>query len=257
MKKNSGFWIMKAFNGMFFLVTALFIALLAISSHLLSAYPLETRKTVYIIICVITFIKFFAYKYFLSVDEEYKVIMEDRGGFNLWGELPFQLCNINMILMPLSVAFDLRPLMSFAFFAGTLGASIALVMPVDGFSGFPIWKPRLLGYYYNHYMIVMQAIALVSYGFYSPEFRDIPMSLLTLFILSVLAYLFSKWLRVSGRHHGANYFYLIDPEGNPVFEMFRKWIPYELWYGLPCIPVFGIYEAVVIAGFKLAEKLFS
>ena len=51
---------MKAFNGMFFLVTALFIALLAISSHLLSAYPLETGKTVYIIICVITFIKFFA-----------------------------------------------------------------------------------------------------------------------------------------------------------------------------------------------------
>ena len=40
-----------------------------------------------------------------------------------------------MILIPIAVLRKSRPLMSFSFFLGPLGALMALVMPGNGFNG--------------------------------------------------------------------------------------------------------------------------
>ena len=122
-------WIMRPFNPLFIAVFAAFLLLLAVGSILLRGKEERTRQTVLVAACAVTLIGFFIYKYALSLDTEYNVITADRGGFNWWGELPLQLCNINMILIPIAVMKKSRPLMCFGFFIGPLGAMMALLMP--------------------------------------------------------------------------------------------------------------------------------
>ena len=74
--------LISPFNTVFLITFALFLALLVISSVLLRNKSEKTRQTVLVSACVLTFIGFFFYKYFLSVDAEYNVITANMGGFN-------------------------------------------------------------------------------------------------------------------------------------------------------------------------------
>ena len=65
------FWIMRTFNPLFFTCFAFFIALLVIASRILKNRNEKAKKIVLITACVVTFIGFFVYKYFLSIDTEY------------------------------------------------------------------------------------------------------------------------------------------------------------------------------------------
>ena len=125
---QESFWMMRTFNPLFFASFAAFILLLVIASLLLRKRSERAKKIVLITACVLTFIGFFVYKYFLSIDTEYdKLVIETRGGFSWWAELPLQLCNINMIIIPIAVATKSRSLMSFSFFLAPLGALMALM----------------------------------------------------------------------------------------------------------------------------------
>ena len=252
MKRN---WIYKPFNPVSVVLASFFVALLTVSTLLVRPLDLSMRKGIYTAVCLVTFVCFFIYKRDLSRDKEYDRIVGNMGGFNWWGELPLQLCNINMMIMPIGVWLDHRGLMGFAFFAGTLGASIALSMPANGFSGYSIFLPRMVGYLFNHYMIVMEAIALVTFGFYSPEFSDIPVIMISFFLISCGIYLINLQLRKTGLHPHANYFYINETEGNPVMELFYKFIPVPFWYALPCLLVLLVYMLVIIGGFSLFRSI--
>ena len=112
-------WILKPFNALFWALLVLFIVILIAASAALRNQSVMTRKTVLSAACIFTFVWFFVYKYFLSIDKEYDAIRTEKGwgGFNWWGELPLHLCNINMMLIPVAVLANIRPLESFCFFA--------------------------------------------------------------------------------------------------------------------------------------------
>ena len=133
--QTENFWVIRPFNTVFLLTFAAFLVLLAAASLLLRKKSEDTKKTVLVAACLVTLTGFFFYKYFLSQDADFNVITAPMGGFNWWGELPLQLCNINMILIPIAVLRKSRPLMAFGFFLGPLGALMALVMPGNGFEG--------------------------------------------------------------------------------------------------------------------------
>ena len=118
MLPEADFWIMRPFNGLFFAVLAFFLLLLIVSSLLLKNKSEKTRQTVLIAASIVTVIGFLAYKYLLSQDVEFNALTADMGGFNWWGELPLNLCNINMILLPIAVYTKKRPLLSFCVFFG-------------------------------------------------------------------------------------------------------------------------------------------
>ena len=113
---NQDFWIMRPLNLLFFITFASFVLLLVLASALLHNQSKKTRETVLITACVMTLLGFFVYKYYLSIDSEYNIITAGMGGFNWWGELPLQLCNINMILIPVAVLRNSKPLKCFCFF---------------------------------------------------------------------------------------------------------------------------------------------
>ena len=177
------------------------------------------------------------------------------GGFNWWGELPLQLCNINMILIPIAVLRKSRPLQCFCFFIAPLGAMMALLMPGNGFSGYSLLLPRMLGYYGTHFMIVIEGLAIACFGLYRPRYRDLPRAVLAAILIAICIFLFNMLLRWSGLHPKANYFFSVETEGNFLLEIFYKWIPYPFLYLLPSIGILGIYMVLVTFPFALADRI--
>ena len=250
-----GSWIIRPFNPVFCAVFAGFILLLVAAGLLLRGKSDRTKRTVIVVACALTLIGFFVYKYCLSIDAEFDRLTADMGGFNWWGELPFQLCNINMILIPIAVLLDSRPLMSFCFFLGPLGALMALVMPGTGFDGYSLLLPRMLGYYGTHFMIVIEALALAEFGLFRPRFRDLPKTFLAIFLIALAVFGFNMLLRVTGLHPKANYFFSVETEGNFLLEMFHNWIPVPFLYLLPSFAILLVYASVIILGFDLADRI--
>jgi uncharacterized membrane protein YwaF len=255
MRPQSDFWIMRPFNAVFFLGLGAFLLLLIVASVALRRKSERTRQIVLIAACLVTFAGFFVYKYYLSIDAEFDRITAAMGGFNWWGELPLHLCNINMILVPIAVATKNRGLMSFCFFVGPLGAMLALVMPGNGFDGYSILLPRMLGYYGTHYMVVIECLAVVTFGFYRPKFSDLPKTVLAIFLIALIIFGINMLLRTTGLHPKANYFFTVETEGNPVLDLFYNLIPYPFLYLLPGTLVLGAYAALLTTGFWIADRL--
>ena len=247
-------WVIRPFNGVFLAFFGVFMLLLITASLMVRGKSDRTKRTVIVVACVLTLIGFFVYKYYLSIDAEFNRITAGRGGFNWWGELPFQLCNVNMLLIPVAVLSKKRPLLSFCFFVGPLGALMALVMPGLGFDGYSLLLPRMLGYFGTHIMIIVEALAIVTFGLYRPRFRDLPGTCVTLLCVALAAFGISMLLRVTGLHPNANYFFSVDTEGNPLLELFHRWIPIPFLYLLPCIVVLLGYMALITGAFALADR---
>ena len=254
MPNTSESWIISPGNTVFCLSFAAFLLLLILASLLLRGKSERTRQTVLIAACAVTFVGFFVYKYALSLDSDYDRITAAMGGFNWWGELPLQLCNINMILIPIAVARKSRPLMSFGFFLGPLGALMALLMPGNGFDGYSLLLPRMLGYYGTHFMIVIEGLALVSFGLYRPRLRDLPLTVLTALAIAFCSFLINMLLRSTGLHPKANYFFSVETEGNFLLELFHSWIPLPCLYLLPSIGILVPYMLLVTLPFELSER---
>ena len=252
---NESLWVLTPFNKVFNLVFALFILILILASLLLRGKSEKTRVRVLVGACLVTLVGFFVYKYCLSIDEAYDALTQDKGGFNWWGELPLHLCNINMILIPIAVLRKNRPLMGFCFFLAPLGALMALAMPGVGFSGYSILLPRMLGYFGTHFMIVIEGLAIATFGLFRPTFRDIPKTLLMAFVICCFISLIDFLLRYSGLYANANYFYAIETEGNFLLELFHKWIPIPCLYLLPCFAILGIYMFLITLGFAIADRI--
>lgn len=250
----SDFWIMEPFSLIFFLSFAVFLLLLIIASILLRKKSEKTRETVLITACVVTLIGFILYKIFLSRDQDFNLITASMGGFNWWGELPLQLCNINMLLTPVAVWKKRRSLACFSFFLGPLGALMALLMPGNGFEGYSLLLPRMLGYYGTHFMVVIEGLALVTFGLFRPRFRDLPRAFLTAMLITFGIFCFNMFLRWTGLHPKANYFFSVETEGNFLLELFHSWIPVPFLYLLPGAVVLGVYMLAVTLPFELAER---
>ena len=251
---QSDFWIMRPFNGLFLAVFAAFLLLLIVSSLLLRKKPERTKRIVLIAACVATTIGFVVYKYFLSLDRDFNVLTAEMGGFNWWGELPLQLCNINMILIPVGVLTKKRPLMSFSFFLGPLGAAMALMMPGVGFENCSILLPRMIGYYFTHFMVFFGALALWGFGIYKPTFRDILPALISTIILNLVIFLINLGFRRLGLNPFSNYFYNVETEGNPVLELFHSWLPYPFAFTIPSLGILIPYMLIVTGLFQIGSR---
>ena len=255
MGVDSDFWVIRPFNTVFMIVFAFSLLILVIASLLLKGKSEKTRQTVLVSACVLTLIGYFVYKYNLSLDKDFNEITASIGGFNWWGELPLQLCNINMILIPVAVLKKSRPLMSFCFFLGPLGALMALVMPGLGFDGYSLLLPRMLGYFGTHFMILIEGLAIVTFGFYRPKFRDLPLTVLAALLISFCVFLFNLLLRRTQLHPHANYFFSVETEGNFLLEIFHGWIPVAYLYLIPCILILIPYMLLITSAFALADRI--
>ncbi len=248
-------WILRPLNALFLLVFGLFLLLLVFSSLLLRGKSEKTKSAVLVAACLLTLIGFVFYKAFLSRDSSYNEITANMGGFNWWGELPLQLCNINMLLIPVAVLKKNRAMMSFSFFVGPLGALMALIMPGNGFDGYSLLLPRMLGYYGTHFMIFIEGLALACFGLYRPRLRDLPRTVLTILLISLTVFVIDLLLRWSGLHPKANYFFAVETEGNFLLERFHRLLPYPYLFLMPSLLILLPYMLLVTLPFELADRV--
>ena len=252
---QSDFWNFKPFNALFFAVFAAFIVLLIIVSLIMRKRSEKAKRIVIGVTCLVTLVGFFVYKYFLSIDTAYDEITNNMGGFNWWGELPLQLCNINLILIPIAVLTMKKPLLSFAFFVAPLGALMAILMPANGFAGYSLLLPRMIGFYGTHFIIVIAGLAIATFGLYRPKFKDIPFTVLTISIIALIVFGINMLLRVTGLHPHANYFFSVETEGNFLLEIFHKWIPVPFLYLIPSFLILIPYMMLITLGFFISDKI--
>ena len=247
-------WIIRPFNPVFINALGVFIALLILATLLVRGKTEKAKGNVLVTACLLTLAGFVVYKIFLSRDAEYNEITAVMGGFNWWGELPLQLCNINMILIPIAVWKKSRPMMSFCFFVGPLGAMMALMMPGNGFDGYSLLLPRMLGYYGTHFMVLIEGLALGTFGLYRPRLKDLPGTVVTILAVSFAVFLINLLLRRSGLHPKANYFFCVETEGNFLLELFHSWIPFPYLYVLPSLGILVPYMLLVTLPFEAADR---
>ena len=247
-------WIIRPFNPVFINTLGAFAALLVLATVLLREKSEKTKGSVLVISCLLTLAGFGIYKVFLSMDAEYNEITAVMGGFNWWGELPLQLCNINMILIPVAVWKKSRPMMSFCFFVGPLGAMMALMMPGNGFDGYSLLLPRMIGYYGTHFMVFIEGLALGTFGLYRPRLRDLPGTVITILAVSFAVFLINLLLRWSGLHPKANYFFTVETEGNFLLDLFHSWVPFPYLYVLPGLGILIPYMLLVTLPFEIADR---
>ena len=247
-------WVIRPFNPVFINALSAFIALLVLATLLLRGKSEKTRGSVLVVACLLTLVGFGVYKVFLSMDADYNEINAVMGGFNWWGELPLHLCNINMILIPIAVWKKSRLMMSFCFFVGPLGAMMALMMPGTGFDGYSLLLPRMIGYYGTHFMVLIEGLALCTFGLYRPSLRDLPGTVVTILAVSFAVFLINLLLRWSGLHPKANYFFTVETEGNFLLELFHKWLPFPYLYVLPGLGILIPYMLLVTLPFEVSGR---
>ena len=242
-------FILKPFNGTYIGLFLLFLAIFAGLAAVLKKTDIETRKKTLQWIMITGFLFFFWYKYELFIDADYSAISAaaGEGAFSWWKELPLQLCNINLIMVPVSIITGKRELQSFCFFLGPIGAIFALIMPCPGFDCYSILLPRMLGYYITHWLVFFGSLSLCSLGIYRPKRSDLKKTVITVVILSFVIFLFNMLLRLTGICVNANYFYVVEPIGNPLLELLHRIIPVPYLYILPTLGILIPYMLAVTA----------
>lgn len=248
--------IIRPFNGLFLGVFALFAVVFLVLSLVQRKHTEHSRRILLSAIMIFATLCYFIYKVFLSLDTDYSAITEAAGigAFSWWSELPLQLCNINLILIPIACLTKNRSLESFCFFTAPLGAAMALTMPCAGFECYSLLLPRVFGFYFTHFMVFFGGIALASFNIYRPKFRDLFRTVLLALFLTLGIFCINLLMRVTGVNPHANYFYCVETEGNFILELFYSWLPYPFVYMLPCSLILVPYMLIITALFQIRGK---
>lgn len=234
----------RPFNVGFFLLLALTVGAIVLLWALLHGRAEHQRAAVLIALCGINIIGFFIYKGFLSGDAQF-LQASGLARFNWFNELPLQLCNINMFLIPIGILTHRRHLLGFAFFVAPLGALMALVFPEAPFSGYSLWMPRIFGFYFTHMLIIVCSISLATLGFYRPRPKDLPGIAGTFLALGFGALLVDLLLRHTVCPQ-ANYFFVFGQDVDiSILNLFWKWIPVPFLYELPALVILFAYMGLV------------
>lgn len=245
--------IIRPFNAAHLLLLALAAGAAVLLWALLRDRPEQCRAAVLIVLCAVNIIGFFVYKGFLSRDVQFLQV-SGLERFNWFSELPLQLCNINMFLIPIGILTRRRSILGFSFFVAPLAALMALVFPEPPFSGYSLFLPRMIGFYATHILIIVCGLSVVTLGFYRPRFRDIPGIAVTFFLLGLGALAVNFLLRHTVCP-AANYFFVYGGDVDiSVLNLFWKWLHVPLLYELPALLILVGYMALICLLFSAWDR---
>ena len=175
--------------------------------------------------------------------------------FNLvtWGSpleyLPFHMCSVHALLLPVTVATRHRVLGMFSLFC-CLGAALALLVNT-GQAHFEILSATFFFYYVPHTLEISVPVLLLTTGLIRPAGRAVlPTSLFTVGIYTAVHFInlaINDYAAARGLIGGegmpltVNYMFSLSPEGNPLLEFFYKCIPHPYWYMYAAVPLLIMY----------------
>ncbi len=244
--------IIKAFNLVFFMVVAVII-LLTVGLYFLLRNKSEKVKIITLSsLSIFNIVFFFIYKYWLSVDPEF-LIVNELDKFNWWAELPLQLCNISMFMIPVGLILKNDLIKSYIFFISPIAALMAVCFPETAFTNSSIFLLRNIGFYTTHGLIIILGINVGALKLYKPTYKGITKPLITAGILAVVMFIVNTILRNTICPQ-ANYFFTYQNE-LPILSTFYSLIPVPLLYEVLTVFIIVPYCLLLVFLINLFGKL--
>ncbi len=128
----------------------------------------------------------------------WQVWMLVTGQWTIQGMLPLWLCSVTSWSMPLLLVFRSQRYYEWAYFMGTIGASMALLTPDLTIYGFPHY--RFIEFLTLHGAIIVAIVYMTVVEGYRPTWRSLP----RVFLITNLYWLFCAGVN---RQIGSNYLY--------------------------------------------------
>ena len=232
----------RPFNPVFFGLLALIVLALVGIRRFGRTHTFQQRQWLLIGLSAANLVLFFIYKSLLSMDREF-LVLSGQAHFNWFSELPLQLCNINMFLIPIGVLTHRKSVMGFSFYMAPLGAMLAMLFPEPAFTGYSLLLPRILGFYGTHALLVACGLSLAGMDFYQPSMKEAPRVLGVYVTLTLAAHALNMILRATVCPE-ANYFYTYGADIS-VLNLFWRMIPHPLLYELPAPLLLLAYMSLV------------
>lgn len=166
--------------------------------------------------------------------------------------LPFHMCNINAILIPIAL-FTKNKKIGNLLLLWSIGALIALIVNHTA-QDFKIMSLTFLQYYLSHTFEFGIPILIFALKIIPLDYKTIPFTLLTSFIILTTIHFINLGLNNLIKYYDikdykgdliiVNYMFTIYPD-NPALDFFYTLIPYPYFYLLPIIPIFTLYLLLI------------
>ena len=243
--------VINAFNSVYFGLLALVALIIVVLTIIFKGRSEEAKERLIIFISIFNLIFYVVYKFLLYVRTPG---LPDVYIFIPLKELPFHLCNISLILLPLGVKFKIKSIMAYGFFVAPLGAFFALTFPSDGFYNASIFAPHMIGYYGTHAIIIITGMLLLTLGIYAPAFKEIPRICILCVALSLTTFGINLFIfNTTGVR--ANYFYSMTPEGISILELFWSWLPIPYLYLSFAMIILFVYIAIIMIPISIVRAI--
>jgi uncharacterized membrane protein YwaF len=207
----------------------------------------KTKRNILLIICGFNALLYISYKIVQAQPtHEYD--------FYIFLNLPLHFCNINLILLPISILLKNKYLMAYQFYFGTVRAVLALVTIDPAFRAKPLFEFTCIVYFYYHSMLAILPVLLVKFKFFTPSFKIIWQPTLILTGLAFIMHIVNIIFRTTGIAPEANYFFTYGLRGDFFTEFFWSILPYEFFFLLPSLLTFAPYIILTTLPFHLANR---
>ncbi|MCL1906939.1 MAG: YwaF family protein [Propionibacteriaceae bacterium] len=154
-------------------------------------------------------------------------------GFPVFQNLPLHLCTLMSWLLPLAVWFEWRPLRAAVFFPGALAGIAALYSAAPSYWQYNLFDLHTF-FWVSHGFNAVIPFLMASLQLYRPRLIDSVLSAVYIIVLALLVLPITLILR-TWVDSGANYFYVFDPEGAEILELFFNWIKVPVIYEIPLL----------------------
>lgn len=242
MKKET--LVIKAFNKVYnilFLIVVLIGTLISIKLSKLDY--VDVRKFL-LIYNIVSYLFLIVYRTYLLFDKEYGMAYYG-GPVNFYHELLIYPCNIVSLFYLIGVLTNNSILLTFCM-VYSWGPIAALIFTGKGFEEYSLLKPRMIGYYFTHYMMLLNVPFMICGHYFIPSINYVPHALVIYALLSLIALVINLLLRKSKLDENANYFYNVDPDGNAILELFKKLIPYPYLFTFPLLIALTLISGLII-----------
>ncbi|HAR57320.1 MAG TPA: hypothetical protein DCR62_01005 [Acholeplasmatales bacterium] len=170
--------------------------------------------------------------------------------------LPIELCNINIIITLIALVINKKFLNNYMYYVTMIGGLIPLLVFPDCHmitQGNNLFHYMFLDFWFIHTNLVAIPIAMIAWGFFQPEKKQIPKVILTLVGIYLFAFLSSIILRNFDSFQTANYMYSLRHNNLPILKQLYSIIPIPFVYGLPLALPISILFYLMALPFELKK----
>ena len=177
--------------------------------------------------------------------------------------LPFHMCSINAILLPIAIATKNKTIGNLLL-VWCLGALIALVANFAQ-GGFLLNEPTFWFYYLPHTFEFGIPVLLFTLGIFHFRPKYILTNIGITLVIYTIVHFINLWLNQycidnnlldwAGNVIQVNYMYSVKPDANPLLELFWSWNPQPYLYMLPTLGVVAVYELCLYISWYVKHRI--